>query len=452
MMPRLFISLGVVISICISCDEGGGMSGGEPVIELLAPTTLTISNLGQNSFRVEWSSVTGADFYEVTIASDDLFDNTVSPYNELRENSTGLNVSNLEMSTEYFIRVRTVIDDQRSDYSITQTVTTLSEPDGEPDIALKEVATTFKVGMAVRASRLNGLHAQILEKEYNSLTSEFEMKMNIMYPRQGDYDFSKADAIVNYAEEHGMQVHGHALIWHAATPSWVENFAGTDQEFEDMVKDYITTTVSRYRGRVVSWDVVNEAFADGSGNLRNSVFLQRMGPDYIKKCHEWTRAADPDVLIFYNDYNMVTDDTKRKAALSLMDEFIRDGVPVDGFGFQMHIAYNGPSRSRIQSAANEVIDRELLLHFSELDVRANPGNDLSSLTDTRAEAQKKKVKEVVEVYNGIPDQYKFALTVWGLRDDESWLLDFWGQADWPLLYDKNFALKKAHTGFVEALQ
>lgn len=428
------------------------MNPDDPQVLVVPPASVTISQIGQNAFRVEWAAVQGMDAYEITVALDDEFNDAVSPYIELRENSLGLNIINLASETQYFVQVRSVLGSEKSSFSSTVSATTLDGPTGEPQTALKDAATTFSVGMAVRSNRLNGQHGAVLEREYNQLTSEYEMKMNIMYPSQDNYDFSQADQIVDYAQANGMDVHGHALIWHSATPSWVENFGGTDEEFEIMIEDYIKTTVTRYIGKVRSWDVVNEAIADGTNDLRNTVFLRRMGPDYIAKCHRWAREADPDVLLFYNDYNMVSSPGKRAAALQMVDQLIADGVPVDGFGFQMHISYNGPSKSAIQSASQDVVNRNLLLHFSELDVRANPSGDLQTLTPDRAMAQQNKVEEVVEVYNAIPQDNKFALTIWGLKDNESWLLDFWGQIDWPLLYDNDFNIKKAHTGFLEGLE
>ncbi len=221
--------------------------------ELKAPTSLTISNIGRNAFRVDWTSVTGAEGYEATVARDNAFTDLVQPYVDLRENGTGISVIGLDPSTTYFVRVRTIIDGEKSAYSSTETGTTLDPTGAEPGDALKEAATTFSVGMAVRANNINGQYDAIYKREYNSLTAEYEIKMNIMYPSQGSYNFSRADAIVNYAQENGMHVHGHALIWHSATPTWVENFTGTDEEFEAMVEDYIKTTVTRYIGKVRSW-------------------------------------------------------------------------------------------------------------------------------------------------------------------------------------------------------
>ncbi|WP_343328639.1 endo-1,4-beta-xylanase [Polaribacter staleyi] len=329
-------------------------------------------------------------------------------------------------------------------------------PDGfcgsTSDTSLKDAATTFSVGTITRSSwvKAGGKHTEILKKEFNNITSEYEMKMNVMYPSQGNYDFSAADAMVSFAQENDINVHGHALIWHNATPSWVENFAGTNAEFEAMVKDYITTTLTRFKGKVRSWDVVNEAFEDGSGHpLRNSVFRQKMGDDYIKKCFQFARDADPDVLLFYNDYNMASSATKRAAMFKLVDEL---GDLIDGVGAQMHISYSGPSKSNIEAVADGTVSRGLKLHFAELDIRANPNKDITSLTDDRAQEQRAKYKEVVQIYNSIPLANKFALTIWGVRDNESWLIDFWGNADWPLLFDSNYNKKAAYFGFLEGLQ
>jgi len=319
---------------------------------------------------------------------------------------------------------------------------------------LKESATTFAVGMITRASYINGggQHTEILKDEFSSVTSEYEMKMNIMYPSQGTYNFNAADAIVNFAVANNIHVHGHALIWHGATPDWVTNFSGTDAEFEAMVEDYITTTVTRYKGKVRSWDVVNEAIDDGSGNLlRNSVFRQKMGNDYIQKCFQWARNADPNAILFYNDYNIAISSSKRAAIFDLVDDL---GNLIDGVGAQMHISYNEPLAHDIQAVVDGTVSRGLKLHFSELDIRTNPEQDanLTSLSSTKANLQQVKYKEVVQIYNSIPLDNKFALTVWGLRDNESWLLNFLGVPDWPLLFDEDYNKKRAYQGFLEGLQ
>lgn len=407
---------------------------------------------------------------------------TTDPYVLLLDNTTTYNIS-FTSSWDYGLGTGTVADGagveevryaNAGEYTITLTVLSdgLSNsttkniivnengicPDGVcPSTntgSLKDAATTFSVGMITRASYINGggQHTQILKDEFNNLTSEYEMKMNIMYPSEGNYDFSAGDAIANFAQANNMDVHGHALIWHNATPNWVENFAGTDAEFETMVEDYITTTVNHFKDRVRSWDVVNEALEDGSGNpLRNSVFRQKMGDDYIKKCFQFARNADPNCVLFYNDYNMASDPNKRAAMFALVDSL---GDLCDGVGAQMHISYNGPSAANIQAVADGTVSRGLKLHFAELDIRTNPEGDtnVASLSSDKANSQKAKFKEVVEIYNAIPLDNKFALTTWGLRDNESWLIDFWGVPDWPLMFDENYNKKPAYDGFIEVLE
>lgn len=329
-----------------------------------------------------------------------------------------------------------------------------------PGEGLKDIAN-FSVGMAVTAARTRiGRYSSVLQSDFNNLTAEFEMKMNVMHPAPDRFDFSAGDAIVAYAEANNMQVHGHTLIWHNefAIPAWVKNFSGTDAEFEAMIENYITTTLQHFKGKVRSWDVVNEALSDSGNNpLRNtegnglgSIFRQRMGPDYVRKCFQYARNADPNVLLFYNDYNLAFDDSKRDAMFRLVDGL---GNLIDGIGAQMHISFNSPSRAKIQTVADGTVSRNLLLHFAELDIRTNPQRDmnLTSLSPTRANSQKAKYKEVVEIYNAIPQANKFALTVWGLRDSETWLIDFWNAPDWPLLFDDDYNKKPAYDGFREAL-
>ena len=398
------------------------------------------------------------------------FDVIISEQNPLRVavNNTSTGTNGLRSYWQFFANGPQVEDqtgpemheyDTQGEYTITLTVVA---PNGDVntskvvsitvpmDAALKDATDKFSVGMAVKSNLLDGRHGEILVREFNNLTAEYEMKMKIMYPSQGNYDFTAADAIVDYGIANNMDIHGHTLIWHNATPDWVENFSGTNQEFETMIKDYITTVLTRYVGKVRSWDVVNEAVEDGNNQLRNSVFRRRMGDNYIEKCYQFARDADPNVLLFYNDYNITFDTSKQAAMFAIVDNLASKNL-IDGVGAQMHIAYNFPSASQIQSVVNGTVSRGLKMHFSELDVRANPANDITSLTDARATAQQNKVREVVEIYNAIPDANKFALTVWGMRDNETWLIDFWGQPDWPLLYDSNFNTKKAHTGFLEAL-
>ncbi|BAX79844.1 endo-1,4-beta-xylanase [Labilibaculum antarcticum] len=442
----LSILLGVLI-FATSCSSGGGS---EPEIELGAPIANQAANVTSSSFKASWSRVYRADSYLLDVSEDSGFASSLTGYNEKSLIALNEEITNLESKKVYYYRLRAVNGTVVSSYSNTVEVTTTFVPD--PNLSLKKAADTFLVGVSVQSGKLNGQYDEIYRREFSSITAEWEMKMNVMHPSAGTYDFGPADAIVKYGEDNGINVHGHSLIWHNSTPDWVKNFAGTDQEFEDMIEDYITTVVTRYKGKVTSWDVVNEGLEDGSGNLRNTIYRQKMGDDYIAKCYQFVRAADADVLIFYNDYNMITDQTKQDAVFTMVDDFIARGIPIDGVGFQMHISHDYPAKADIQKATDRIVERDLLVHFSELDVRANPNKDLTSLSPERSLSQKAKVKEVVQVFNGIPNGNKYALTVWGLKDSETWLLDFYGHVDWPLLFDGNYNKKDAYYGFLEGLQ
>ncbi len=325
------------------------------------------------------------------------------------------------------------------------------------NISLKTLAKDFKVGVAVNPTRINTPdYTKIYTQEFNSITAENAMKMRSILKgidTEGNliYDWTQSDAIVDFAEVNNMNLHGHTLVWHRSIPDFLKNFDGTNQEFESIIEKYITAVVSRYKGKVDSWDVVNEAIAEKSVEFRESIFLERMGVDYVKKCFQYARSADKDVKLFYNDYGLVYDNEKQQGAFQMIDELIKAKL-IDGVGYQMHIDYNFPSKSALKSATDLSIQRKLLVHYAELDVRTNPKGDIQESTVERLQAQGNKVFEVVSIFNEIPNEYKYALTVWGLKDDDSWVTPEYGFPDWPLLFNSSFAKKEAYKGFVQALK
>lgn len=439
----LFICIGLFALSCSKNDDEVAVIAG-------VPNAYFAVNLTNSGFTANWTRVYRADKYLVDVATNADFSSVLPNYNELVVNALTLDIDGLDSGTTYYYRVRAVRGEAISAFS-NVIATEIISTGPEPTTALKEAAN-FNVGMIVRSSRLTGITSDIILREYDNITSEYEMKMDQMYPSKGTYDFTAVDKIVKYATDNNLNLHGHALIWHNAVPDWVKNFTGTNAEFEAIVKEYITTVVTRYKGKVKSWDVVNEAVDDGNGNpLRNSIFKQKLGDDYIKKCYQWARAADPACKLFYNDYNFASSATKRTAIFKIADDLKKDNL-IDGLGAQMHISYKGPAASEIQAVVDGTVSRNLLMHFSELDIQANPDTDITSLTPERALQQKNKYKEVVKIFNAIPAANQYALTVWGMRDSESWLLDFWGHIDWPLMYNDDYSVKKAHTGFLEGLK
>lgn len=418
------------------------------------PVAKEALSIKPTEFTALWEPVFRSSSYELDISEDENFTSFIPGYNAKPVNKFQEIISELTNNTQYYYRVRGILNGQPTENS--NTIGVLTRLITAEDVTLKSSAD-FLVGVAVNPDRVaDPEYMKVYAKEFGSVTAENAMKMaNIVTGIDSDmkisYDWSKADAIVNYAETNGMNIHGHALVWHESIPNALQNFTGTDAEFEAIIKDYITTTVTRYKGKVDSWDVVNEAIADNTSSLRASIFRQKMGENYVQKCFQFARNADPDVKLFYNDYNMVTDGLKRAGALNLVDGLISNNL-IDGMGYQMHINVNSPNESEMQLATNELINRKLLIHFSELDIRTNPDGRLTEFTDEAIFAQRNKVSQVTRIYNSIPKDLKYALTLWGLKDDDSWITPRFGFIDWPLLFDESFSKKEAYFGFIEGLQ
>lgn len=327
-----------------------------------------------------------------------------------------------------------------------------SEPEDDgPYPALRREAP-FPVGVAIATHHLNNRpHTATAGRVFDSITAEYEMKGQTMWTAFDVYNFAPSDRLVRFAEDNDMRVHGHALVWHSSVPNFLQQYPTTDEQFESAMRDYIHAVLSRYSGRVASWDVVNEAFDDGTGLLRNSIFRQKMGPDFVAKCFQFAREADPDVLLFYNDYGTIWNRRKADAMFAMIDDFQQRGIPIDGVGLQMHISHNWPAMSEIRRVVDGIVERGLMVHISELDIKINPTGDLLQPTEERFESQKQRVMDIVEMYQSIPEELQFGITMWGLRDPDSWLIEFEGRQDWALLFDDDFEPKPAYFGFLEAL-
>ena len=321
--------------------------------------------------------------------------------------------------------------------------------------SLKDAAT-YPIGSATKVDRLNdNNYIGTLNQEFNSVTAENKMKMREIYKSQTTYDFSAGDALIAHAKENGMRVHGHALVWHSSIPDWLNNYSGTDEQFADLIKDYITTTVQHFAAEkdangesiLASWDVINEAWIvdNGTAQLRNTIFRQRMGDNYIAKLYQWAREADPDVILFYNDYNLVDNPIKRQATIDMANDFIANNIPIDGIGLQMHISV-GTSANNFPRAFESVAATGLLVHLSELDIKVG-GDDF---TEEGAYLQERQYQRVGYYYhNLIPEAQQFGITLWGFRDQDSWL---YTATERPLIFDVNYDTKVAHRGLVAGLE
>ena len=296
------------------------------------------------------------------------------------------------------------------------------------------------VGTAVQASLLNTpVYRDIVNREFTDLTAEYEMKWATIGRSRGSPNFAPGDAIVSHAMSQGMQVKAHALVWHSSVPEWAG--ALPTEDFRTEVEAHIRATASHFRGRVRAWDVVNEA-VDGGG-LRNSVFLQKLGSTYIAEAFRIAREADPNALLFYNDYGAEGLGTKSDAVYDLVRTLRAEGVPIDGVGLQMHITVGGrPSDADIAANMRRLAALGVKVEITEMDVRIS---GLGGSTSSRLDAQRAAYQSVVGVC--VREPACAGVTFWGFTDAHTWLAP-----DEPLLFDRNYAPKPAYTGVLDALR
>lgn len=320
------------------------------------------------------------------------------------------------------------------------------------DVALSnsfKLVSPVLIGAAVDSKHLQDDEAylKLVLEHYNSMVAEYEMKMAKLIPTQGDYHFSQADYLVEFAESHGLWMHGHTLIWHLSLPQWLQNFNGSDEEFASVIQNYIQTVVGRYKGQVASWDVLNEAFI--GSRYRDTIFYQRLGTNYIAKLFEWAHQADPDAKLYYNEYDILARDDKRDFVLQELKTLIDSGVPIHGLGIQGHLKLNYTDLAQIEESLTLCSALGIDIRISELDITVNHDNRHYVYTDKLAEAQKQYYHDIVAIFLKFPAIKD--ITTWGVFDGHTWRSE-WYQADWPLLFNENYQPKPAAEGFLFALQ
>ncbi|HEV2580009.1 MAG TPA: endo-1,4-beta-xylanase, partial [Ktedonobacteraceae bacterium] len=197
----------------------------------------------------------------------------------------------------------------------------------------------FFIGSAVNYDALENepLYRQALAREFNLVTAEDSMKFDHTEQQPGVFTFGEGDTILAFARAHGMTVRGHNLVWYRALPDWIAKGTFTRDQLIAILRDHIMTEVSHYRGTVNIWDVVNEAI-DDNGNLRDSIWLRVIGPDYIDMAFRWAHEANPQALLFYNDYGGEGLNHKSDAIYALVKGLVSRGVPINGVGLQMHVS------------------------------------------------------------------------------------------------------------------
>jgi len=325
-------------------------------------------------------------------------------------------------------------------------------PTKTEEVTLKS-AMPFPMGAALNVSLLksNNNYRNLIIKEFNSVTAENAMKFASLHPSKDTYTWSDADYLIDFANANGMRVHGHTLNWYKSLPDWVNNFQGTTAEWENLLKTHIQTVIGHFKGKVASWDVVNEAIND-DGKIRNSIWVQKLGVDYIGRAFQYAHEADPNALLFYNDYGHEFGPTKRTAILNLVNSLKSKGIPIDGIGLQMHTRVT-QTDANLATAITTAAATGLKVHISEIDIALNPDNTAgATYTTALADQQAAKYKAIVKAYNSIPKAQQFGITQWNVTDADSWIPSNYNRPDWPLPFDAQYQRKPAYQGILDGIK
>lgn len=347
------------------------------------------------------------------------------------------------------------------------------------DLTLKQaLKEKFYIGTALNEAQITGKDADaliVVKKHFNSLVAENCMKSGMLQRNEGQFDFDLADRFVDFGVQNKMHIHGHTLIWHSQAPRWFfTDSVGKDVSRDVLIKrmkNHIYTVVKRYKGKVHSWDVVNEAIMD-DGSFRESKFYKILGEDFVKLAFQFAHESDPDVKLYYNDYSMALPG-KRSGVVAMVEKLKQQGVRIDGIGMQGHIGLDHPSIEEFEKSILAFSNLGVKVVISELDLSVLPFPWNNAGADVSANAE---YRQKMNPYSaGIPDSvsqefndryasyFKLFLkysdkiervTLWGLADHHSWKNN-WpirGRTDYPLLFDRNYQPKEVVSTIIKLAQ
>jgi endo-1,4-beta-xylanase len=321
----------------------------------------------------------------------------------------------------------------------------------------------FVIGVAVSPAALKTDEGGLVLKHFGGVTPENAMKMGPVHPAEDKFFWKDADSIVAFAERNHLKIRGHTLVWHNQTPKWL--FVDQDgrkvsrKVLLERLRTHIHAVVGRYKGKVYAWDVVNEAISDTPGEfLRSSPWLEICGEEYIAKAFQWAHEADPEALLFYNDYNEI-DPIKREKMIRLVEQLKKNNVPIHGVGLQGHWALNEPSREQLEKTLEDFSRLGLNIQITEMDISVYPKEHASrertaadASTDYTPEKEQKQTdvyKMCFEVFRKYKSKIS-SVTFWNISDRHSWLDNFpvRNRKDYPLLFDRDLQPKKAYWAVV----
>ncbi len=318
----------------------------------------------------------------------------------------------------------------------------------------------FKVGVALNTHNFSEEEQKLILDNFNSVTCENAMKPGEINPREGVWQWEGADRIANWCRQHKISMRGHCLVWHNQFAEWMmydqKGELVPKEVFYQRLRSYIHTVMNRYKDIVYCWDVVNEAITDQQrpawGNqpagtpYRESKLYELCGDEFIAKAFEYAREADPEALLFYNDYN-ATDKGKSQRIYDMVKKMKDSGVPIDGIGMQGHYNIYGPSMDDVSAAIEKYASLVPHIHITELDIRANE--------EMGGQLQFSRQNEEIKPYIQILHAYQYTqlfktlrrykdvidvVTFWNLSDRDSWL----GASNYPLLFDRELKPKNAY--------
>lgn len=328
---------------------------------------------------------------------------------------------------------------------------------------------SFFIGAALNTNQIEGKDSKaidLLKKEFNSITPENDMKWEQIHPHQEGFNFNISDAFVALGQKNDMNIVGHTLVWHSQLAPWMNDVTDST-EMSHHIKTHINTIVGRYKGKIHTWDVVNEALNE-DGTLRESHFYKVMnGESYIEQAFILAAKADPNAILVYNDYNLWKPE-KRQGVIRLVKNLKSKGIKIDAVGMQAHWSLIGPSIKDIEDSIIAYSKLGVEVMITELDVTALPNPwDLNGaaveqnyeryegdpkfnpypdgLTSEAIEQTNKRFKEIFELFLKHQDKIS-RVTFWGVNDGQSWLNN-WpikGRTNYPLLFDREYQPKPAY--------